>query len=349
MRGPRPRIAVALLAALLAAVALSACGSDNKKSSTETTTTAAHGAAALPKKTSATLVLDFLPNGVHAGIYRALAAGYYKANNVDLKVIQPTSTADTLKLIDAGKADFGIADGIDVANQIDQGRDAKGIMALVQRPLGGIITLKKSNITSPKQLEGQDVGITGVPSDTAILNTVVAHGGGDPAKVKKITIGFNGVQNLENEKVKGFVGFYPADGVQVQQNGNPTNVFKFDENGGPRYPGLVVFSTQARIAKDAALMKAFVDATVKGYDDTMKNPTQSLNDLLAANPTLKRSLTAAQLKAYEPLFKAGAKRYGELSAANVQALSDYLVKAKLIKKAISPDRYGTNQFLPSSG
>lgn len=96
-------------------------------------------------------------------------------------------------------------------------------------------------------------------------------------------------------------------------------------------------------------MKAFVDATVKGYDDTMKNPTQSLNDLLAANPTLKRSLTAAQLKAYEPLFKAGANRYGELNAANLQALSEYLVKAKLIKKAISPDRYGTNEFLPSGG
>src|SRR5256885_14195052 len=86
--------------------------------------------------TGATLVLDFVPNAVHAGIYRALAAGYYRRGNIDLHVIQPTSTADTLRLIDADKADFGVADGADVANQIDLGRDARAAPALVQRPPG---------------------------------------------------------------------------------------------------------------------------------------------------------------------------------------------------------------------
>ena len=33
----------------------------------------------------ATLVLDFVPNAVHAGIYRALAAGYYRRAGIDLQ------------------------------------------------------------------------------------------------------------------------------------------------------------------------------------------------------------------------------------------------------------------------
>src|SRR5947209_2245461 len=90
-------------------------------------TTAADVRAGLPRMTHATLILDFIPNAVHAGIYHALASGYYRQNNIDLTIIQPTSTSDTLKLIAAGKADIGIADGIDVANQIDQGRDAQAI------------------------------------------------------------------------------------------------------------------------------------------------------------------------------------------------------------------------------
>src|SRR5579875_1777947 len=117
-------------------------------------------------------------------------------NNLDLTIIQPTSTSDTLKLIAAGKADFGIADGIDVANQIAQGQDAQAIMALVQRPLVGLIALKKSGITSAKELDGKTIGITGVPSDTAAARTIITHDGGVYSKVRVVTIGFNGVQAL---------------------------------------------------------------------------------------------------------------------------------------------------------
>ena len=147
------------------AVMLAACGNQSSGP------VANPGASRPATMTSATLVLDFLPNAVHAGIYRALAAGYYRQGNVDLQVIQPTSTADTLRLIDAGKADFGVADGADVAGQIDLGRDAQAVMALAQRPLGGLITLRKDGLTSPRQLEGKTVGLTGVPSDSAVLDT----------------------------------------------------------------------------------------------------------------------------------------------------------------------------------
>lgn len=331
-------------AAVIAALTLSACGGSD---STNSGGAATEGSAKLKNMTKATLILDYLPNAVHAGIYRAAAAGYYADNNIDLKIIQPTSTADTLKLIDAGKADFGIADGIDVATQIDQGRGAKAIMAVVQRPLGGLISLKSEGLTDAAAFNGKTVGLTGVPSDTAILDTILENGGASTDSVKKVTIGFNGVQNLESKKINGFIGFYPADGIQVEQDGFPINVLEFDESGGPRYPGLVVFSTEKRITEDPALMNAFVDATVQGYDDTIKDPAQSLNDLLAANKAMKRDITKAQLDAYLPLFLAGAKNYGVIDQANIEALSTFLVDKKLIKAPIAPSRFDTNEFVPT--
>ncbi len=331
-------------AAVIAALTLSACGGSD---STNSGGAATEGSAKLKNMTKATLILDYLPNAVHAGIYRAAAAGYYADNNIDLKIIQPTSTADTLKLIDAGKADFGIADGIDVATQIDQGRGAKAIMAVVQRPLGGLISLKSEGLTDAAAFNGKTVGLTGVPSDTAILDTILENGGASTDSVKKVTIGFNGVQNLESKKINGFIGFYPADGIQVEQDGFPINVLAFDESGGPRYPGLVVFSTEKRITEDPALMNAFVDATVQGYDDTIKDPAQSLNDLLAANKAMKRDITKAQLDAYLPLFLAGAKNYGVIDEANIEALSTFLVDKKLIKAPIAPSRFDTNEFGPT--
>ncbi len=49
-------------------------------------------------------------------------------------------------------------------------------------------------------------------------------------------------------------------------------------------------------------MRAFVSATVHGYEDTLRDPARSLAELLAANPGLGRAFTAASLAAYLPLF-----------------------------------------------
>ena len=52
-------------------------------------------------------------------------------------------------------------------------------------------------------------------------------------------------------------------------------------------------------------VRDFVAATVRGYEDTLRDPARSLTELLHANPGLPRALTAASLRAYLPLFDAG--------------------------------------------
>lgn len=340
------RLLTLVIAFVVLGTTVAACGSSDSGGTADNVRTTDSGE--LAEMTKATLVLDFVPNAVHAGIYRAIAAGYYRDQNIDLEVIQPTSTADTLRLINADKADFGLADGLDVANQIGEGLDIEAFMAIVQRPLGGVITLERDGIASGKDFEGKTVGVTGVPSDNATLETVVKNDGGDPSKVKVVTIGFNGVQNLQNGKVAGFIGFWPADGVQLNVDGYPTKDFKLDENGGPVYPGLVAFSTQKHIAQDPALIRAFAAATVKGYEDAIADPQQALDDLLAQNKSLRERLTRAQLDAYGPLFQGDAAAFGEIDAANVEALSEWMVENRLARDPFTPERYGGNAYLPGA-
>ncbi|HZL49170.1 MAG TPA: ABC transporter substrate-binding protein [Solirubrobacteraceae bacterium] len=336
----RYRSPLAILMVAVTALALGGCGAGSP----------AKGA---PTPRKVTLILDFVPNAVHAGIYRALAAGYYKREGIDLQVIQPTSTEETLKLIDAGKAQFGLADGSDVAGLIESGGDAEAVMALVQRPLGGLIGLASEHLRSPAALEGRTVGITGVPSDTAVLDTEVRNAGGDPGKVRVVTIGFDGAQALGAGKISAFTGFIPDDGVQLRESGRPITAFGLAENGGPAYPGLVAFTTRRLIAGDPALVRSFVAATVEGYEDTLRDPARSLDDLLRSNPGLSRRSTAASLAVYLPLFTgrsgdgAGGVAFGTLQSGNVAAMSTWMVENHLIKSPISPKRYGTNQFLSS--
>ncbi len=295
---------------------------------------------------AATLMLDFVPNAVHAGIYRALAAGYYTRAGIDLRVIAPGSTSDPLALIDAGKVDFALADAIDVARQIAVGRDARAVMAIVQDPLGAPIALAREHIRSPAGLMGKTVGVTGVPSDRAALDTVVRDAGGDPRRVRVVTIGFNGVADLEAGRIAAFTGYWPDDGVALSVSGHPVTDFKLNEWGGPDYPGLVAFTTERLIRRDPRLVGAFVAATVHGYEDTLRDPQRSLADLLAANPAIERRLAKASLAAYLPIFAARGVPYGTIVASKVAALSSWLVRNRLIGHPISADRFAANEFLP---
>jgi putative hydroxymethylpyrimidine transport system substrate-binding protein len=301
-------------------------------------------------RTKATLVLDFVPNAVHAGVYHALAVGYYRREGVALKVIQPSSTADPLALVGAGRADFGLADGSDVARAIAAGGEQVAVLAIVQRPLGGLIALASEHLRSPADLQGRTVGITGVPSDTAVLDTEVRHAGGDPAKVRVVTLGFGGAQALLAGKVAAFTGFIPDDGVQLQVSGHPIAAFALDSGGGPAYPGLVAFTTRRLIARRPALVRAFVAATVRGYEDTLRSPARSLEALLALNPTLSPRLAGAALRAYLPLFSNGGRvAFGALQERNVAALARWMLANRLLTAPLAPGTYGTNEFLPARG
>ena len=347
---------------LALAMLLTACGSAGPSAAGGGSGSGSHTATAtgaLAKPAKVTLILDFVPNAVHAGIYRALAASYYRRENIDLQVVQPTSTQETLKLIDAGKAQFGLADGSDVAGLIDEGGDAQAVMALVQRPLGGLIALASEHLSSPADLAGRTVGITGVPSDLAVLDTELRHAGVSPSRVHVVTVGFNGSQALLAGRIAAFTGFIPDEGVTLQASGHPITAFALDENGGPAYPGLVAFTTRRLIATNPRLVRDFVAATKAGYEDTFRDPARSLEDLLSSNPSLPRRLTAASLAVYLPLFTGkaatrsagsligagGAVPFGTLQSPTVAAMSAWMLQSRLLHAPISPERYGTNQFL----
>ncbi len=288
--------------------------------------------------TRATLVLDYLPNGVHAGVYEALSSGAYLDEGIDLKIITPTSTADTIRLIQADKADFGLADGMDIATQISAGRDVRAVMAVTQRPSGGLITLAEEGIRSPADLGGRTVGVTGVPSDVAVFETMVEDAGGSPGQSKVVTVGFGGIQALLAGRISAFTGYIPADATVVESRGVRTKSFAFDDFGGPSYPGLVAFSTGSRIAGDPELAEGFVNATTAGYRQALKNPEEAISAMAESVPELDPELALRTFLAYRPLI-GGAEELGSIDPASVVELSDFMVERKLIPKPIDPEQF----------
>jgi putative hydroxymethylpyrimidine transport system substrate-binding protein len=281
------RWAAALLAAVLT-MAPAGCGEDG----------AEPGA---PRE--ATLVLDFQPNAVHSGIYAALERGLYEDGGVHLQVREPSASTDAPKLLRAGRAQFAILDIHDLGLAREQGFDLVGVAPIVQRPLAAVIAADRSAVRRPRDLEGGRVGVTGLPSDDAVLDSVLEADGADPGSVERVTIGFEAVAALSAGRLDAATAFWNAEGVALRRLGVPTREFRVDRYGAPRYPELVVVSTPELIEADPGLIGSVIGATIRGYELVADERGGGLEDLLSAVPALEREEQEAQLDALLPALE----------------------------------------------
>ena len=291
---------------------------------------------------NATLLLDFTPNGVHAGIFSAVRRGYDEAEGVHLRVRTPPSGADATKLLLAGRTDFAILDIHDLALARAKGRDIVGVLALVQRPLAAV--LAQPSVHSPRDLDGRSVGVTGLPSDDAVLASIVKGAGGDPARVRKVTIGFNAVQSLLARRVAGATAFWDVEGVELAAHRPGAKQFRVDDYGAPPYPELVLTTTRRTIDDDPALVAATVRALVRGYHFTLSDPDSSAQDLLAANPGLKAAQVGAQLDVLNSAFVGAAGRFGVLDPAALHRWAAWEARFGIVDKPPDVDAMFAPRF-----
>jgi putative hydroxymethylpyrimidine transport system substrate-binding protein len=248
----------------------------------------------------ATLVLDFTPNAAHSGIFAAQGRDFYADAGIDLTVRQPGESTDAPKLLEAGRAELAILDIHDLGIARERGLDLVGVMPLVQRPLAAVLTRRDGPVRRPRDLEGGTVGVTGLPSDEAVVDSEVSADGGDPSQVRRVMIGFNAVASLAAGRVDAATGFWNAEGVALRRQGVPIRVFKVDRYGAPPYPELVLTTSRRTLERDPELIDAVVDATRRGSAFAVREPQQALDDLLAEAPGLDRGEQEAQLRALGP-------------------------------------------------
>jgi NitT/TauT family transport system substrate-binding protein/putative hydroxymethylpyrimidine transport system substrate-binding protein len=276
--------AVRWLLLLAVLVALAACGDDS-----------GDGAPKL------TLALDFQPNAVHAGIYTAKRLGLDRQSGVDLEIRLPAASTDSLKLLAAGRADMAVVDIHDLGIARERGQDVVGIGALVQRPLAAVIA-GAPEVRRPRDLEGRRVGVTGLPSDEALLRAVVADDDGDVERVRTITIGFSAVPSLIAGRVDAVVSFWNAEGVALRERGVRTREFRVDDFGAPRYPELVIAAERETLEQQGEQTEMALKAIRAGTRAALVDRQAAVDDIVEASGG-DEALVRAQLDAVAPAFR----------------------------------------------
>ncbi len=301
----RRRSPALLVATALAAALVAGCGSN------------APGGRAAASPSDASLALDFTPNAVHVGIYTALARGYDAAGGIRLNVIVPSASTDAIKLLEARRVNFALLDIHDLAIAREHGAGIVGLLPIVQRPLAAVIGAP--GIHTPRQLDGRTVGITGAPSDTAVLRSVVAGSAGHPASVKTITIGYDAVSDLLAGRVAAATAFWNDEGVTLSDRRPGFHVFRVDDYGAPSYPELILCAAASEVRRHPAFTRAVVGVLVRGYEAALADPASAQQELESRVPGLDRQLVYSELAALIPAFTGAGGRFGAFDQPRLRA------------------------------
>jgi putative hydroxymethylpyrimidine transport system substrate-binding protein len=330
---------VLLLGAAVLSLALAACGEKTDQ------LTPAH-----PQ--SLTLMLDWVPNADHVGLYQALAEGDFTKAGLDVHVQVPTDPATPLQLLAAGKVDLAISYEPELMLARDKNEPLVAVAAIVQKPLTSIVSLGSKHIKSPAQLRGKRVGDAGIPYQSAYLSTILARAGVPASSVKQINVGDNLVPAMLSGRVDATLGAYwNYEAIQLAQAGKHPNVIRMDQVGVPTYDELVLVVRESTISSKADEIRRFVQALARGYEAARSNPQAGVNSLVHANPGLSPKLQLASVQATLPAFFPADPNepWGWQDQARWNAYGSWMLSHHLISDPAAVTDASTNELLAGQG
>jgi putative hydroxymethylpyrimidine transport system substrate-binding protein len=324
--------AVRTIAALTASIAiapaiLAGCGGSDTAATTPTRTGPVE---------KVSLVLDWFPNADHAGIYMATSKGLDRAQGADIAPSVPSDPTTTLTAVAAGKQDLGITYAPELLIARSKGVPVKAVGAIAQVPLNSIIARSDRGITRPKDLEGKVVGIAGVPSDRALLDTVVKADGGDPSKVATKVVGYSLSPALASGKVDAIIGAYwNIEGPDLRMKDVPITVMKLDDHGVPRYDELVLVTSEDAIRDRPQAIRAALAGIAAGQAAAVADAGGAVAALEKANPDIAKAVLPAQVADTIPALVPEGSAPLRMDSAQWDALATWMVDNGLVKGQVS--------------
>lgn len=296
-----------------------------------------------------TVILDYVPNTNHTGMYAALYNGYYAEEGLDVTIIEPTEGA-TATLIAVGRGDFGISyqEEVTMAAASADPLPIRAIAAVIQHNTSGFATAKSKNITSPADFEGKVYSSWGGPGEAATLNAVMDSMGADFSKLDIVISDGSGFAALE--KNIDVMWFYEAwDNVTCQLAGFDINYMElrqFDERLDYYTP--VIITSEKMIAEKPETVRKFLAATSKGYEFAAAHPDDAAVILHSYAPDYDLEMLTISQNYLAPKYAEDAARWGEMKDSVWNGYTDLLVEYGVLAEPLPAERLYTNEFLPEA-
>ncbi|MCL4418071.1 MAG: ABC transporter substrate-binding protein [Actinobacteria bacterium] len=295
-----------------------------------------------------TVILDWVPNTNHTGIYAAKANGYYAKEGLNVDIIQPTE-GGSADLIAAGKGEFGISyqEQVTYARTADTPLPVAAIAAIIQHNTSGFASPVEKNIKTPKDFEGKKYGGFGTPIEDAFLKALMKKYGADFSKLEIINIGASDFFTSVTRDVDFSWIYYGWDGVAAELRNFKIN-FMLLQDLDPLldFYTPVIMASEKTINENPELVKKFLRATSQGYEFAISNPEKAAEILTGMVPELDKNIVAASQKYLAKQYKSDAKRWGEMKESVWETFGNWMYDNNLITKKLEASKAFNNEFLP---
>ena len=256
MRSCSPR----LLAAIAALIVLAACGGTN--------TTGGGGSQAVSLK----IMVGGLNKQIYLPNMLAQRLGYFKAENLDVTLIDEGSGQASEEEVVAGNVDAGSGAYVHPMVLNTQGKKIETICQFGIAPgEAEVVDASLTNITSVKDLAGKNLGVTDLGSGTHVLTqAILGSAGVDPTKAHYVAVGAGDtfIAAIQQKKIAAGMTTYPTISRLVNSGKGKILVSLLTPDStraalGVDYPFIGIFAKNDWVNSNKAVAQRLVNAYVK--------------------------------------------------------------------------------------
>jgi ABC-type nitrate/sulfonate/bicarbonate transport system substrate-binding protein len=231
-------------------------------------------------------------------------------------------------------------------------------MAILQHTAQDIAVLASSGITRPRELDGHIYAGFGGPQEEPTLKSVIKADGGT-GTFTTVTLDTAAYDALYAKRADFVITFAAWEGIEAKERGIDLRTFKFGDYGFPDFYQVVLACDSRWLASHPDLARAFVGATVRGFELAADDPEKAAALLVAQNPGVFDGNPALPLESQKFLAAGGYLRdengaVGRQTLAKWQGYSGFLFDQGLLAGPdgkplpTAPDYQAlfTNDFLP---
>ncbi len=252
--------------------------------------------------------------------------GYYQAAGLEVEIIPCQPGEDGMQKVLQGKAEFGVG-STELLLLREQGAPVVALAVIFQHSPLALMTLKQSSLQSIHDLVGRKIMIEPGSSE---LYAYLLEEGISSDKFTLLPHGFN-VKDLLAGNVDALSTYVTDEPFELSKVGQEYVLYS-PRAAGIDFYGDNLFTTESLLKLKPKMVKAFREASLKGWEYAMQHPEEMLQ-LIYSRYSQRHSIEHLRFEAHQmaPLLQMALVEIGHMNPGRWQHIAKTYTKLGMIK------------------
>jgi NitT/TauT family transport system substrate-binding protein len=287
------------------------------------------------------LQTDWYPQPEHGGFYTALAKGYYKDAGLDVTILPGGPYVTAEQQISVGSVQFGMSSSDRMLQAVADGQPLVAVAATMQHDPQAIMVHADSPVHTFADLNGHAVSVR--PGSTWFQYIEKRY---NLTNVREIPATYS-VANFIRDPTYIQQIFVTSEPFYAKQAGVPVRTMLISQTGYDPYR--IYCTSQGYLQEHPDVVAKFVQASIHGWEDYLKDPTIANAMIRKLNPDLDPEMMKFSYEALrDGHFVDGpnGNQVGQMDPARWAAMAKLMTDLKVVDKPVDPTAVYTTKFLP---